>query len=78
MLVENFDGAARTIYQIIKRIDTEKYEYFFITSAPASNFPYKYYLVPSVDIPKNEDYKLAIPALSFFEMNNAMLILSRM
>ena len=75
MLVENFDGAARTIYQIIKRIDTEKYEYFFITgSAPASNFPYKYYLVPSVDIPKNEDYKLAIPALSFFEMNNAMLI----
>lgn len=75
MLVENFDGAARTIYQIIKRIDIEKYEYFFITgSAPASNFPYKYYLVPSVDIPKNEDYKLAIPALAFFEMNNAMLI----
>ena len=40
MLVENFDGAARTIYQIIKRIDTEKYEYFSLSaSAPASNFP---------------------------------------
>jgi glycosyltransferase involved in cell wall biosynthesis len=31
-------------------------------------------VVPSFDIPKNEDYKIAIPALSFFEMNNAMLI----
>ena len=74
MLVENFDGAARTIYQIIKRIDTEKYEYFFITSsAPASNFPYKYYLVPSVDIPKMRIINWPYP-LCLFEMNNAMLI----
>lgn len=75
MLVENFDGAARTIYQIIQRIDRTRFEYFFITgSAPGPDFPYKYYLVPSIDIPKNEDYKMAIPALAFFEMNNAMLI----
>ena len=75
MLTENFDGAARTIYQIINRIDKSRFEYFFITgSAPSAQFPFKYYLVPSIDIPKNEDYKLAIPALAFFEMNNAMLI----
>ncbi|MBK7223014.1 MAG: glycosyltransferase [Saprospiraceae bacterium] len=75
MLIENFDGAARTIYQIIQRIDRSRYEFFFITgSAPGPDFPYKYYLVPSIEIPKNEDYKMAIPALAFFEMNNAMLI----
>lgn len=75
MLVENFDGAARTIYQIIQRIDRDRFEYFFITgSAPGPDFPFKYYLVPSIEIPKNEDYKMAIPALAFFEMNNAMLI----
>jgi glycosyltransferase involved in cell wall biosynthesis len=75
MLVENFDGAARTIFQIIHRIDTSKYEYFFMCgNPPKGNFPFKYYVVPSFEIPKNEDYKIAIPALSFFEMNNAMLI----
>ena len=75
MLVENFDGAARTIYQIIQRIDRSRFEFFFITgSAPGPDFQYKYYLVPSIEIPKNEDYKMAIPALAFFEMNNAMLI----
>lgn len=75
MLVENFDGAARTIFQIIHRIDTSKYEYFFMCgNPPKGDFPFKYYVVPSFEIPKNEDYKIAIPALSFFEMNNAMLI----
>ncbi len=75
MLVENFDGAARTIFQIINRIDTQKYEYFFMCgNPPKGDFPFKYYVIPSFEIPKNEDYKIAIPALSFFEMNNAMLI----
>ncbi len=75
MLVENFDGAARTIFQIIHRIDTAKYEYFFMCgNPPKGDFPFKYYVIPSIEIPKNEDYKIAIPALAFFEMNNAMLI----
>ncbi|MFM2395143.1 MAG: hypothetical protein RLZZ546_3126, partial [Bacteroidota bacterium] len=75
MLVENFDGASRTIFQIIKRINKEKFEFFFICGEPPkSNFEFKYYVVPSIDIPKNEDYKIAIPALSFFELNNAMTI----
>jgi glycosyltransferase involved in cell wall biosynthesis len=75
MLVENFDGAARTIFQIIHRIDREKYEYFFMCGKPPKgDFPFKYLVIPSIEIPKNEDYKMAIPALSFFEMNNAMLI----
>ncbi len=73
MLVENFDGAVRTIFQIINRIDKEKYEYFFMCgNPPKGDFPFNYYVVPSFDIPKNEDYKIAIPALSFFEMNEAM------
>ena len=73
MLIENFDGAARTIFQIINRIDTEKYEYFFMCGQPPEGyFPFRYYAVPSVDIPKNEDYKIAIPALAYFEMNENM------
>jgi glycosyltransferase involved in cell wall biosynthesis len=75
MLVENFDGAVRTIFQLINRIDKERYEFFFMCgNPPKGDFPFKYYVVPSFEIPKNEDYKIAIPALSFFEMNNAMLI----
>lgn len=75
MLVENFDGASRTIFQIIKRIDKDKFEFFFICGEPPkADFNFKYYVVPSIDIPKNEDYKIAIPALSFFELNNAMTI----
>lgn len=65
MLIENFDGAARTIYQIIQRIDRSCFEFFITGSAPGPDFPYKYYLVPSIEIPKNEDYKMAIPALAF-------------
>ncbi|MBK8699530.1 MAG: glycosyltransferase family 1 protein [Saprospiraceae bacterium] len=75
MLNEDFDGASRTIYQIIRRIDPKKYTFFFMCgSPPAANFPFKYYQIPSVEIPKNEDYRIAIPALDFFDMNNAMLI----
>lgn len=73
MLTENFDGAVRTIYQIINRIDEDKYHFlFFCGVKPGIDFKYEYFEVLTVEIPKNEDYKLAIPALSIFELNSRM------
>ena len=73
ILTENFDGAVRTIYQIINRINIDQFEFlFFCGSPPNSNFKFPYFEVPSIEIPKNEDYKVAIPALAIFDLNSRM------
>ncbi|MDM1292991.1 glycosyltransferase family 1 protein [Sphingobacterium sp. N143] len=64
ILVEDFDGASRTMFQLINRIDQERFNYFFIYGGgPAQFRDFHSYKVPTFKIPVNDDYCLAIPQL---------------
>ncbi len=64
ILVEDFDGASRTMFQLINRIDQLKFNYFFIYGGGPVKFRnFQSYKVPSFKIPVNDDYCLAIPQL---------------
>lgn len=65
ILVKDFDGASRTMYQLIERIPKDKYEFHFFCGMPPNHdtgFPV--YSVPSIPIPFNSTYKVAIPLFS--------------
>ncbi len=60
VLVKEFDGATRTMFQIIERIDTVKYEFlFFCGVAPEGDFDHEVFHMPSLTIPFNKTYKMA-------------------
>ncbi len=64
ILVEDFDGASRTMFQLINRIDQQKFNYFFIYGGGPTQFRnFHSYKVPTFKIPVNDDYCLAIPQL---------------
>ncbi|HMQ06081.1 MAG TPA: glycosyltransferase [Saprospiraceae bacterium] len=73
ILIEDFDGANRTMFQIIGRIPQEQFEFFFICGErPKKEFPFKIFEVPNLKVPFNEDYKMAMPALVYFSMRKAV------
>lgn len=60
VLIRDFDGATRTIFEIIDRIDSDQYEFiFFCGVPPTEHFRYEVFHVPSLTIPFNKDYKMA-------------------
>lgn len=60
VLIKDFDGATRTMFQIIDRIDTSKFEFlFFCGVPPVQDFDHEVYHVPAVTIPFNKTYKVA-------------------
>ncbi len=62
ILIEDFDGASRTIFQLIKSIPTDRFEFlFFCGVAPTADFEHEIYEVPSIGLPFNKGYKMAIP-----------------
>lgn len=64
ILVADFDGASRTMFQLINRIDQDKFSYFFVYGGGPSKFRnFHSYKVPTFKIPVNDDYCLAIPQL---------------
>lgn len=61
-LIENYDGAIRTMYQLIHRIDPNRFEFLFITGdAPKRQFDYPVVDVPSIILPVNRNYKMSLP-----------------
>lgn len=65
ILKEDFDGASRTIYQIVNRIPADKFEFLFICGiSPETDFPFDIVEITTLTIPFNSNYKIAIP---FFE-----------
>jgi len=65
ILVEDFDGASRTMFQIIKRIDPENFEFlFFCGTGPEKLYGFDCVCVPSIGVPLNGTYKMALPALA--------------
>jgi glycosyltransferase involved in cell wall biosynthesis len=65
ILIEEFDGASRTMFQILKRIPKSDFEFlFFCGTGPNELFGYQCIKVPAITIPFNSTYKMAIPALA--------------
>lgn len=62
ILLEDFDGASRTIFQLIRRIPKDKFDFIFICGvAPKAPFDFKVIEIPTVRMPFNKNYKMAIP-----------------
>jgi glycosyltransferase involved in cell wall biosynthesis len=73
ILVKNFDGASRTIFQIIERIPTDEFEFmFFCGLPPEDDIGHEVMKIPTISIPFNSTYKLAIPMLSWFSMRKKL------
>jgi glycosyltransferase involved in cell wall biosynthesis len=62
ILLDDFDGASRTIFHIINRIPRESYDYHFFCGVPSDKpFPFPVHLAPTITIPFNHSYKMALP-----------------
>ena len=73
ILVKDFDGASRTIFQLIERIPKDRFEFvFFCGMAPETDIGHEVFNVPTIPIPFNSTYRLAIPLLSWFSMRKRL------
>ena len=73
LLIKGFDGANRTMFEIINRVPRNKYEYFFICGEAHDGLnEFKVLDIPNVRIPFNPDYKMAMPALAYFKIKKAL------
>lgn len=62
ILVRDFDGASRTIFELIDRIPTESFDFLFVCGIPpGDNFEFPFFTVPTLTIPFNKTYRIAIP-----------------
>lgn len=72
ILIKDFDGAIKTMYQLIERIPTNGFKYTFFTgTAPKHRLKHKVVKAPAIRIPFNISYKMAFPRL-----NKTRLLLS--
>ncbi|CAG5068161.1 GDP-mannose-dependent alpha-mannosyltransferase [Dyadobacter sp. CECT 9623] len=62
ILIADFDGAARTMFQLFERIDHERFEFLFIcASGPDQIFGFDCLKIPSLRIPFNRNYVIGMP-----------------
>jgi len=65
ILQDEFDGASRTMFQIINRIPKAHFEFLFICGVgPKTDIGFEVMEIPAIQIPFNRTYKMAIPFMS--------------
>lgn len=65
ILLEDFDGASRTMFQLIRRIPAAAFEFLFICGkGPSEIMGYTCTVVPSITLPFNRNYTMALPYLA--------------
>ena len=70
ILVEDFDGATRTIFELVNRIQKNKFEFLFICgSGPNKKFNHEILKVPNIHLPFNSTYSIAIPKFAKRKIN---------
>nr|WP_294940750.1 glycosyltransferase family 1 protein [uncultured Mucilaginibacter sp.] len=73
ILTEGLDGAVRTMYQLISRIDTARFDFLFIYGdGPGSIKGFKSLKVPSLNLPVNAGYSLALPVFAQSRLKDAL------
>jgi glycosyltransferase involved in cell wall biosynthesis len=73
ILVKDFDGASRTMFQLIERIPSDEFEFmFFCGLPPEHDIGHPVMKIPTISIPFNSTYKLAIPMFSWFSMRKRL------
>lgn len=73
IMTEDFDGASRTMFQLINRIDTSRFEYFFVYGSGPEQFrSFRSFKVPTLNIPVNRDYCLAVPQLVRLKLEKSL------
>lgn len=65
ILIEDFDGASRTMFQLLKRIPHDRFEFLFICGVgPEQLFGFECLRLPTVPLPMNKGYRMAMPLFS--------------
>jgi glycosyltransferase involved in cell wall biosynthesis len=65
ILISDFDGAARTMFQLFNRIDRDQFELLFIcASGPDQVNGFECFQIPSLPIPFNSHYVIGMPAVA--------------
>lgn len=73
ILIKDFDGASRTMFQIIERIPNDRFEFlFFCGMPPKQDIGHEIFKVPSIPVPFNSTYRIAIPMFSWFSMRKKL------
>lgn len=65
ILIEDFDGASRTMFQLIRRINRKRFDFLFICgTGPDQIMDYECFKVPTIHLPLNTNYTMALPGLA--------------
>jgi len=73
ILIEDFDGASRTMFQLIHRIPADAFEFLFICGVgPDTIEGFECMRIPAATIPINKTYKMAIPWFSGARMRKKL------
>lgn len=70
ILINNFDGASRTMFQIINRIPSDRFEFLFICGmGPDRISGFRCIHVPTLGVPGNKNYRFATPMFQKVELD---------
>ena len=73
ILMRDFDGANKTMFQLIDRIPESRFNYMFfcgMSSKDKAKHPIRE--IPTITIPSNHTYKIALPNLYKTELNTTL------
>ncbi|WP_069658096.1 glycosyltransferase family 4 protein [Arcticibacter eurypsychrophilus] len=74
ILIEDFDGASRTMFQLIKRINPEDFEFLFICGVgPDQLYGFECMRIPTITLPVNHTYKMALPVFAQSRIKEKLL-----
>jgi glycosyltransferase involved in cell wall biosynthesis len=73
ILISDFDGAVRTMFQLINRIPDGQFDFLFVCgTGPGSIRGFRCLRLPAVSIPGNSRYRCATPLLKKMELDKAL------
>jgi len=73
ILIEDFDGASRTMFQLINRIDPKRFEFLFICGVgPDRIMGFECLKIPVINLPINTNYTMALPAMAKKKLKNKL------
>lgn len=73
ILINDFDGASRTMYHLIKRIPNDQFEFLFVCGLGPDNIGgFRCIHVSTLGVPGNKSYRFATPLLQKSELDREL------